>query len=263
MPEGDYVRLEVSDTGCGMTPETQRRAFDPFFTTKFAGRGMGLAMVQRIVRGLGGAIDIVSSPGNGSSIQVVLPCIAETARTNDGDAAVLPPQGESETLGAISILIVEDEPALLLAVSKLLQRRGFSVIQASDGSSALELIRTRQDRIDAMLLDVTLPGASSREVLEEAERLRPDLVTILTSAYSHESIRGNFTGLRAEHFIRKPFRLEDFVSLLQTLLAGSPAVRAELPEIGKAATATRSNNTRLYASIGQRTPGKTDRACSS
>ena len=87
------------------------------------------------------------------------------------------------------------------------------MIQASDGSSALELIRTRQDRIDAMLLDVTLPGASSREVLEEAERLRPDLVTILTSAYSHESIRGNFAGLRAEHFIRKPFRVDDLVSL--------------------------------------------------
>ena len=69
LPEGDYVWLEVSDTGCGMTPETQRRAFDPFFTTKFAGRGMGLAMVQRIVRGLGGVIHVVSSPGNGSSIR--------------------------------------------------------------------------------------------------------------------------------------------------------------------------------------------------
>ena len=70
-----------------------------------------------------------------------------------------------------------------------------------------------------MLLDVTLPGASAREVLEEAERLRPDLVAILTSAYSHESIRGNFTGLRAEHFIRKPFGVDDLVSLLHTLLA--------------------------------------------
>jgi two-component system cell cycle sensor histidine kinase/response regulator CckA len=86
-----------------------------------------------------------------------------------------------------------------------------------------------------MLLDVTLPGASSREVLEEAQRLRPDLVAILTSAYSYEVIRETFTGLRAEHFIRKPFRLEDLVSLLQTLIASSPPVRAELPEIGKAA----------------------------
>ena len=99
LPEGDYVRLEVSDTGCGMTPETQRRAFDPFFTTKFAGRGMGLAMVQRIVRGLGGAIEIVSSPGNGCYY-------SRRTATSRGDgsderrrrAAVLLPQGESETI---------------------------------------------------------------------------------------------------------------------------------------------------------------------
>jgi len=235
LPEGDYLLLEVCDTGSGMTPDTQRRAFDPFFTTKFVGRGMGLAMVQRIVRGLGGGIHVVSSPGNGARIQVLLPCVAETAQTNDRRAAVRPRDPESKPLGGISILVVEDEPALLHAVSKLLQHRGFSVIQARDGSSALELIRTRQDRIEAMLLDVTLPGASSREVLEEAERLRPDLVTILTSAYSHESILASFAGLRAEHFIRKPFRVDDLVSLLQTtLFARSSTVRAELPEIGEA-----------------------------
>jgi CheY-like chemotaxis protein len=234
LPEGDYVRLEVCDTGGGMTPDTQRRAFDPFFTTKFVGRGMGLAMVQRIVHGVGGGIHVVSSPGNGTRIQVLLPCVAETAQTNDRRAAVRPRDRESQPLGGISILVVEDEPALLLSVSKLLQHRGFSVIQARDGSSALELIRTRQDRIEAMLLDVTLPGASSREVLEEAERLRPDLVTILTSAYSHESIRASFAGLRAEHFIRKPFSVDGLVSLLTTLVARSSTVRAELPEIGEA-----------------------------
>ena len=236
LPEGDYVCLEVSDNGCGMTPETQRKAFDPFFTTKFAGRGMGLAIVQRIVRGLGGGIDIVSSPGNGSSIHVVLPCVADMARTNDAHAALALKERGSQTLGNISILVVEDERPLLLAVTTLLQRRGFSVTQASDGSSALELIRTCHGRFDAMLLDVTLPGASSREVLEEAERLRPDLVAILTSAHNHESIRGKFTGLRAEHFIRKPFGIDDLVRLLHTLLVRSSAARAELPEIGKADT---------------------------
>jgi hypothetical protein len=119
LPEGDY------NTGSGMTPDTQRKAFDPFFTTKFAGRGMGLATVQRIVRGLGGGIHVVSSPGTGARIQVLLPSVAETALTNKRRAAVRPRDRESRLLGGIRILIVEDEPALLLSVSKLLQHRGF------------------------------------------------------------------------------------------------------------------------------------------
>jgi PAS domain S-box-containing protein len=223
LPEGEYVCLEVSDNGCGMTPETQRKAFDPFFTTKFAGRGMGLAVVQRIVRRLGGAIHVVSSPEDGSTVQILLPCVRDTARVNGGYGTVERQERQPQTLGNISILVVEDEPALLLALSKLLQRRGCLVIQASDGSSALELIRMFAGHLDAMLLDITLPGASAREVLEEAERLRPDLISILTSAYNYESICGNFAGLKAEHFIRKPFRFDELVNLMQKLLARSSA----------------------------------------
>jgi len=225
LPEGEYVRLEVSDNGCGMTPDTQRKVFNPFFTTKFPGRGMGLAIVQRIVRGLGGAIHVASSPGNGSTVQVLLPCVLETARMNGGGhrGVAARQEHEPQTLEDISILVVDDEPALLLAISKLLQRRGYSVIQASDGSSALELIRTYQGHLDAMLLDITLPGASAREVLEEVQRLRPNLVSILTSAYNYESVQGNFAGLRAEHFIRKPFRFDELAKLMQKLLVRSPA----------------------------------------
>jgi PAS domain S-box-containing protein len=233
LPDGDYVQMEVYDTGCGMTAETQRRAFDPFFTTKFVGRGMGLAMVQRIVRGLGGGIHVLSSPGNGTRIQILLPCVPKADQINDRRAAIRPPIGDSQNLRGISILVVEDEPSLLFAVSKLLQLRGSSVIEASDGSSALKLIRTPEVRIDAMLLDVTLPGASSRDVLEEAERVRPDLATILTSAYSHESIRASFAGLRAEHFIRKPFNVGDLVSLLRSTLRPSSSRAAELSEAEK------------------------------
>jgi PAS domain S-box-containing protein len=219
LPEGDYLRLEVSDTGCGMTPGMQRKAFEPFFTTKFDGRGLGLAVVQRIVGNLGGTIHVESSVGRGTSVQILLPCVAETARTNDSSDAVDTPSRESQSRMRSTILIVEDEPVLLNAVSKMLQRRGFSVIQASDGSSALELIRAHKDRIDAMLLDVTLPGATSREVFEEAERLRPDLVAILTSAYSQESATASFHGLTVDHFIRKPFQIDDLVRLLQETLS--------------------------------------------
>jgi DNA-binding NtrC family response regulator len=113
------------------------------------------------------------------------------------------------------ILIVEDELPLLDAVSKLLQRRGFSVNQARDGFSALDLLRARKYQIDALLLDVTLPGLSSREVLLEAQRLRPELPVILTSAYGQETVAALFSGLKFAHFIRKPFAIDDLVSLLQ------------------------------------------------
>jgi PAS domain S-box-containing protein len=218
LPEGDYLRLEVSDTGCGMTPETQRRIFDPFFSTKFAGRGLGLAVVQRIVRQLGGAIHVVSSVGEGASVQVVLPGTTATARAQDISNAIPAGTGELQPETGGTVLVVEDEPTLMAAVSKMLRRRGFAVIQASDGSSALELIRADHNHIDGMLLDITLPGVSSREVLKEAERLRPGLAVILTSAYSQESVTSTFAGLPVEHFIRKPFRIDDLVSLFQNIL---------------------------------------------
>ena len=224
LPDGDYLRLKVSDTGCGMTPETQSKAFDPFFTTKFAGRGMGLAVVQRIVHQLGGAIHIVSSVGQGTSIQIILPCAAETALASGSHGAVIGARTSQLNHSATAtILVVEDELSLQTAVSKVLRRKGFSVLQASDGTSALEVIRTCKDRIDLMLLDIMLPGASSREVFEEAERLRPNLVTIVTSAYGHERAQASFSGLGMEHFIRKPFDMNALVSLLRNALSAHPS----------------------------------------
>ena len=219
LPEGDYLRLQVSDTGSGMTPESQSRLFDPFFTTKFAGRGMGLAVVQGIVRGHGGAVHVVSSLGKGTSVEILLPCTGEVVRSDDGAVEAGTTSRETSPPTGYTILVVEDERPLLIAVSAMLQRSGFSVIQASDGSSALELLRADNGRIDALLLDVTLPGVSSREVLEEAQRLRPDLEVILTSAYSQESIADTFRGLKLPHFIRKPFHLDDLVSLLRDRLS--------------------------------------------
>ena len=235
LPEGDYLRLEVSDTGFGMTPEIQAKIFDPFFTTKFTGRGMGLAVVQRVVRQLGGAVHVVSSVGHGTSVQITLPCAAEVAGARDNLDVHRRPR-ELQPQNGNSILVVEDEPSLLAAVSKMLQYRGFAVIQASDGSSALELIREPKDNIDAMLLDVTLPGASSREVLEEAQRLRPDLVAILTSAYGRERVMASFTGLTVKHFVRKPFQVDDLVTILQdTLAARVSPVQTILPETHESA----------------------------
>jgi PAS domain S-box-containing protein len=219
LSQGDYLWLKVSDTGCGMTPETQSRAFDPFFTTKFAGRGMGLAVVQQIVRQLGGAIHMASAIGHGTSVDIALPCTAQTASASHPGEAARTRSREPQSPNGYTILVVEDEPVLLAAVSKMLRRNGFSVIDAKDGSSGLDQVRASAIHIDAMLLDITLPGVSSREVFEEAERLRPHLAVILTSAYSEENVRSLFAGLAVEHFIRKPFRIDDLVSLLRRTLA--------------------------------------------
>jgi PAS domain S-box-containing protein len=212
LPDADYVRLEVSDTGCGMTEEAKAKIFDPFFTTKFAGRGLGLAVVQGIVRAHGGAIHLVSTPSQGTTFQVLLSCTPK--RGLETQSAITTFSAEQSNARAGTVLVVEDEELIRLAVSKGLRKRGFSVMKASDGSAAMELIRTHKDDIGVILLDVTLPGRSSREVFEEAQRLRPDLKVILTSAYGKETIDATFAGLRVEHFIRKPFQLGDLVRLL-------------------------------------------------
>jgi two-component system cell cycle sensor histidine kinase/response regulator CckA len=216
LPEGNYLGLEISDTGCGMTADVQAKVFDPFFTTKGAGRGLGLALVLGIIRAHGGAISLRSAPGQGTTFQVLLPCVEMRAEAHSEIAPAAAEQIESR--GA-TILVVEDEDLLRLAVAKTLRKRGFTVVEASDGSAAMNLIRANTESIDLLLLDVTLPGLSSREVLEETRGLRPDLTVALTSAYGKETVDATFAGLGVRHFIQKPFQLDDLVAFLQGALA--------------------------------------------
>jgi len=217
LPPGDCVRLEVSDNGCGMTETVQAKIFDPFFSTKFAGRGLGLAVVRGIVRAHGGEINLRSASGEGTTFQVFLPCTLESVAKAGG--AVTSAGVERSHARVATLLIVEDEETLRLAVSKALRRRGFSVIEASNGSEAMLVLGTHKDEIDGVLLDVTIPGTSSREIFYKIQEMRPDLKVIVTSAYSKESVDTFFTGLRIDHFIRKPFQLGDLVRLLQDTLS--------------------------------------------
>jgi two-component system cell cycle sensor histidine kinase/response regulator CckA len=219
LPKGDYLQLEISDTGPGMTPEVQAKIFDPFFTTKFPGRGrgLGLSVTHGIVRSLGGAIHL-SASSQGATFQVWLPCAARTiGKGSKANASVGVEKGASK-VG--TILVVEDEDLLRLAVTKALTKKGFSVIEASDGSAAMALLRAHKDDLDVVLLDVTLPGMSSREILEEAGRIRFDLEVILTSAYGKETVDATFSGLHVKRFIRKPFQLAELVGALQDALSG-------------------------------------------
>ncbi|HJZ98203.1 MAG TPA: ATP-binding protein, partial [Candidatus Solibacter sp.] len=216
LPDGDYVELEVSDTGCGMSPQTQAKVFDPFFTTKSAGRGLGLAVVQGIVRSLSGAIQLTSEPDRATTFQVLLPCAGAMAVAN-GHAMSLEGGGAAGPHG--TVLIVEDEGSLRQPIAKMLRKSGFEVFEAADGGSAIDLLRANGASVDAILLDMTIPGASSREVVEAAASVRPDIKVILTSAYSQEMIEGSMHAPQIRNFIRKPFQLGDLMKMLRSSLA--------------------------------------------
>jgi CheY-like chemotaxis protein/two-component sensor histidine kinase len=216
VPEGDYVELAVSDTGAGMPPETQARVFDPFFTTKSAGRGLGLPVVHGIVRGLGGSIQIASEPGTGTTVRIFLPS-AETA----ADAIVAPVSSGDQPARQphrLTVLVVEDEHSLRQAVVKILRREGFEVYEASTGSAAIDWLRAHGGKAELILLDMTIPGASSPEVVAEAARIRPDIKIILTSAYSREMIMDKMRASQIYGFIRKPFQVVELTKMLQDVV---------------------------------------------
>ena len=215
LPEGDYVCLEVSDTGRGMSEEMQDRIFDPFFTTKVTGRGLGLAVVKAIVATYGGSVNLTSTPGQGTRFEILFPSAPEVARLNrTGPAPV-----ETGPRMTGKVLLVEDEEGLRVATAKMLRKHGLSIIEASDGWAAIELIHKREQEIDLIFLDMTIPGASSTEVFAEAQRIRPETKIVLTTAYSREAAAPSFDAPQLKGFIRKPYQFAELMQLLREALS--------------------------------------------
>ena len=235
---GTYMRLEVSDTGNGMSADVQARVFEPFFTTKPSGKGIGLSVVRRIVHRYGGSIQCQSAPGKGACFVVFLPCASAglSCYTAAEPQAVAQPLAPGTTL-----LVVEDEEGLRIPVSTLLRQQGVRVIEAGDGTTALEMLQNDANEIDAILLDLTLPGMPSDEVIAAAGRIRPDIKILLTSAYSSRDAAAALAATQVKGFIRKPYQFYELSRALSELLAGGPQPE-RLPQIGtggKTAGATR------------------------
>ena len=212
LPPSGYLEMAVTDTGCGMPLEMQSKVFDPFFTTKPTGHGLGLAVVQGIVRGLRGEIHLASEPGKGATVRILLPCAEVGAPVVPGTSPCA--EGTMRTSAETTILVVEDEAPLRKAVVKMLRRKGFIVIEASEGFAALEAIRAHKGHIDVLLLDLTLPGAPSREIFEEARRQNPGMKVIIASAYGKDVASATLQA-RVDRFLQKPFRLDDLVALVR------------------------------------------------
>jgi PAS domain S-box-containing protein len=220
---GPYVRLTVSDTGQGMSPEVMERIFDPFFTTKKVGEGtgMGLAVVHGIVKSCGGAITVYSEMGEGSAFNVYLPEIAGEGETESAKAELLPTGNER-------ILLVDDEKIQIQSIRPALERLGYSVTAKEDGREALKAFRARPDAFDLVITDQTMPHISGLGLAEEVARIRPDIPVILFTGFS-EAVNGKKAkevGVR--DFIMKPFSARDLAEAIRRALRPVASLRSKL-----------------------------------
>ena len=211
---GEYVFLEIADTGCGMAPEVVARIFDPFFTTKFTGRGLGLAAVLGIVRGHKGALQVKSQPGQGTSFRMLLPAVTEAPAAPAGAAPKL-----AGWRGSGELLLVDDEQVVRHVAAQMLGMLGFQVTQAADGREGLDHYRARPGAFAIVVLDLTMPQLDGREALAEIRAIDPGARVLLVSGFDEHDLQDGVASGQHTAFLQKPYSLAELTAKLQSLLA--------------------------------------------
>jgi PAS domain S-box-containing protein len=200
---GPYVMIAVSDTGTGMSEETQAHMFEPFFTTKEKGKGtgLGLATVYGIVKQSGGFIWVYSELGHGSTFKIYLPRVAEPSERSAGAA----PTGAQRSRGTETVLLAEDEPPVRAVARQVLERHGYTVLEAPSAESALDIATRYSGTIHLLLTDVIMPGMNGRELATRLAGLRPEARVIFMSGYTDDAVTRHGVLEPGSTYLQKPF----------------------------------------------------------
>jgi two-component system cell cycle sensor histidine kinase/response regulator CckA len=221
MPPGEYVRVEVADTGTGIAKEHLGKIFDPFFTTKPVGQGtgLGLATVYGIVKQSGGFITVDSEAGRGTSFKIYLPRYRVEQSPLPAEAPAAAPV--RDVTGQDTILLVEDEDAVRSFAARALRMRGYQVLEASGGEEALEIVQKGEQDIHLLISDVVMPNMDGPTLVRHVKALKPGLPVIFMSGYAEEAFRRNDENASDLHFLPKPFGLKQLAAKVKDVLSGA------------------------------------------
>ena len=222
VPPGEYVLIEVSDTGTGMAPEVMQKIFEPFFSTKEVGRGtgLGLSTVYGIVKQTGGYIFAESELGQGTVMRVYLPRYVEVAGEAGPVRAPVRREPPKDLTGRGTVLLVEDEDAVRSFAARALGQRGYRVLEATTGTEALEVFNSHNGDVDLVISDVVMPEMDGPTLMKHLRSERPDVKIIFISGYAEDAFRRNLSDNEDFMFLQKPFDLKDLAAAVKAALQG-------------------------------------------
>ncbi|MCG2747348.1 MAG: response regulator, partial [Desulfobulbaceae bacterium] len=216
LAKGRYAFCQITDNGCGMDETTVAQIFDPFFTTRFTGRGLGLAVAAGIVKSHQGALTVVSSPGEGTTMRLLLPAMEMTPQQSEYP---LPPAASLPSFSGI-VLLADDDDMVSDTGRQMLETIGFDVLIARDGQEAVDIYQRNQEIIDLVILDFSMPRKDGVTSLQELKQTNAQVKVILTSGYAEEQLMIRQGEAHPEAFLHKPFVLEKLAETIGKVLTG-------------------------------------------